>query len=439
MKLAVKIPAALATGLLLLSCAIFSNSVEPPQETAPPVVPEPTFTSQPQPASGLDKWSLWANGTQLRGANIWQRIVVPDLDGPEFLGDGYIGPPYTQADFDELAALGANYVNLSIPGLFTERPPYMLDEQAQANLDHLLEMAQQADLFVVITFRTGPGRSDFTFYRDGAGDWFDADLLIESVWTEQAAQDAWVDMWRYTAERYRDNPVVVGYDLMCEPNANAVALGLYDPQEFYPQYAGSLHDWNQFYPRIIEGIRQVDSKTPILVSGMGWGAVRWLPYLQVVDDPRIVYAAHQYEPQEGYTHQDPPPAHNAYPGRFDLDWDGQPDVFDRAWLEGFLSIIADFKREHNMPVVVNEFGVIRWVPGAADFMRDEMDIFETFGINYALWVWNPAWAPWTESVTDFNFRFGPDPANITPVENDLQAVIQDFWSRNTVRPSSFKR
>ena len=90
-----------------------------------------------------------------------------------------------------------------------------------------------------------------------------------------------------------------------------------------------------------------------------------------------------------------------------------------------------------MPVAVNEFGVTRWVPNAADFMRDEMDIFEGMGINYALWVWNPDWAPWSESVTEFNFRYGEDPENLLPVENDLQTVILEFWARNTIRPSNF--
>jgi hypothetical protein len=400
------------------------------QETLPAATPAKPVIVTP------DKWSLWTDGTQLRGANTWQRIVVPDLDGPEFLGDNYIGPPYTQADFDALAALGANYINLSHPGLYTERPPYVLDEQVQANLDSLIEMAARADLFVVITFRTGPGRSDFTFYRDGAGDWFDPELLIENVWADRSAQDAWVEMWRYTAGRYRDHPVVVGYDLMCEPNPDDVALGIYDPEEFYSLHAGSMYDWNQFYPRIVAGIREVDNDTPILVSGMGWGGVRWLPYLEPSGDPRIVYAAHQYEPQSEYTHQDPP-AVNTYPGEFDLDWDGEPDLFDRAWLEDFLSILSGFRQEHGAPVAVNEFGVLRWAPGAADFMRDEMDLFEELGINHALWVWDPDWAPWTESVNEMNFRYGPAPDNAVPVENDLQIIILEFWSRNTLRPSNF--
>jgi len=66
---------------------------------------------------------------------------------------------YTQEDFDQLAALGANYVNISHPGLFIKTPPYTLDQDVQDNLDHLLDMIAQADMFAVISFRTGPGRA----------------------------------------------------------------------------------------------------------------------------------------------------------------------------------------------------------------------------------------------------------------------------------------
>jgi len=37
---------------------------------------------------GADKWTLWTVSTQLRGANIYQRRVYPDLDGDEFRGLG---------------------------------------------------------------------------------------------------------------------------------------------------------------------------------------------------------------------------------------------------------------------------------------------------------------------------------------------------------------
>lgn len=396
--------------------------------------PAPTHSPTPPaltPTATLDKWSLWTNGTQLRGANIWQRVRVPELDD-DLLGDGYIGPPYVQADFDRLAAAGANYVNLSIPGIFSERPPYALDEGAQANLDALLEMAERAGLFAVLSFRTGPGRSDFTFYRDGAGEWFDPALLIETVWTEQAAQDAWVDMWRYTATRYRGQPVIVGYDLMVEPNADEVLLDLYDPDEFYPRYANTLYDWNQLYPRIVSAIRSVDGETPILISPMGWGSVPWLPYLQPVQAERIVYAVHQYGPYL-YTHQQPD-ENKPYPGEFDVNWDEIPDRFDRNWLAAYLAPLEEFHQRTGAPIVVNEFGVVRWAPGAAEFLGDEIAWFEAHGINHALWVWEPTYEPWyTWGDRAMYYPFGPDPNNLEEVENDLWQVIQNAWAANKIR------
>ncbi|MCF6277125.1 MAG: glycoside hydrolase family 5 protein [Anaerolineales bacterium] len=403
--------------------------------TAPPTVMPPTPNSTPVlPYVAGDKFALWLDGPHLRGANIWQALVIPDLDGLQFKGSGPVGPPFTQADFDRLAALGANYVVISGPGVFTEQLPYEVDSDVVANLDDLLDMIARADMFATIAFRTGPGRSEFGLCCDGEGEF--APYTDDSMWQDQAAQDAWVKMWRYTAERYKDNPIVVGYKLMVEPNANGL-IEMYEPDKFYAQYDGTLSDWNQLYPRLVDGIREVDSQTPILIGGAGWSAVAWLPYLQPVDDPRVVYVAHQYEPQDDYTHQSPR-GRNEYPGTdFDLDYDHRPDVFDRAWLDNFLAPIDAFMTANNVPVAVDEFGVMRWVPGAAMFMNDEIGLFEERGLNYALWEWQTSWPPFAEEVHDFTFTFGPDPKNLKPVNNDLQDVIVRYWSRNIIRPSGW--
>jgi uncharacterized protein (TIGR01370 family) len=404
---------------------------------APPTAEEPVSTAVPRPHAEplVDKWDLWVGGPHLRGANIYQRRVYPELDGPDFLGSGPVGPPYTQEDLNRLAALGANYVNISHPGLFTETPPYTLDQDIQDNLDQLLDMIAQADLFAVISFRTGPGRAEFSVCcLEEAGDWYDESYLNDSVWQDQAAQDAWATMWRYTAERYRNSPIVVGYDLMVEPNSNEVWLDLWDPEEFYSDYGGTLTDWNQLYPRITAAIREVDPDTPILIGAMSYSAVEWLPYLQPTGDPRTVYAVHQYAPVQ-YTHQWHSPEFT-YPGVFDTDWDGEDDQFNRAWLEDLLSTVDDFASTHGAPVTVNEFGLVRWVPGAADFMDDQMDLFEQRGMNYALWEWASSWEPHAENDA-FNFCHGSDPDHHAEVESsDLMDVIVKYWERNTIRPSS---
>ncbi len=411
-------------------------------EKASQPVSQPTPTPQ-MPVEIKTKWDLWLNGTHLRGANVHQRRIYPSLDGPTYMGPGPAGPPFTQEDFDKLAALGANYVNISYTGLYTETPPYIVDPDLRDGLDILLEMIAHADMFAVISMRSGPGRSQFAIYY-----WEDLDRKYynDSVWQDRAAQDAWVEMWRYIAERYRDNPIVVGYDLMVEPNSNdngsdvfSDRLDIWEPDEFYSQYGGTLYDWNQLYPRITEAIREVDTETPILIAGNSYSGVRWLPYLQPTGDPRTVYAAHQYEPQSQYTHidwNDEDFMNVTYPGLIDLDWDGEKELFDRDWLDRFLTPLDAFQTAYNVPVAVNEYGIARWVNNAADFIRDEMELFEERGLNYALWEWQPYWEPLISKNSDFNFRHGPDPDNHTDVlENELLDAIVSFWAKNTIHPS----
>ena len=444
--------AALAlAALLIVGCQLTGAATAPtataPAATVPATAPTATAPatagSTVEPAADLrtkmTKWDLWSSGkTMLRGMNIHQRLIYKGWDDPAYYGDGPVGPVFTQEDFNQLAGLGANYVNVSHPGLFTVDAPYELDEGSQANLDRLLEMIARADMFAVISFRTGPGRSELTFWGVSPDDEMGRSLLNDSVWEDQAAQDAWVEMWRYTAECYRDNPVVVGYDLMVEPNSNGVFFDIWEPPDFYPAYAGTTYDWNRFYPPIAGAIRDVDPDTPILVGALSFSAAAWLPYLEPTGDPRTVYTVHQYAPMD-YTHQQPDDRGrlaNTYPGEMDLNWDGEPDSFDRDWLESALAPLDEFRKTRGMPVAVNEYGVTRYEPGAAAYLNDLMGLLENRGLNHALWSWAPAHVLDYGDTQEFEYRLGPDIDNRTrEVPNDLIDVIMRYWAKNTVRPA----
>lgn len=422
--------------MLILSCFLSS-----PFASDPPA--SPAFHPLQVPVDiPKTKWDLWKNGTTLRGANIYQRRVFPSLDGLEFLGPGPMGPPYTQEDLNELAAWGANYVNISYSGLFRVDPPYDVDPGVQKNLDDLLEKIVKADLFAVLSFRSGPGRSDLAlFYWDS----LDKRYFNDKVWNSPAAQDAWVQMWRYTAARYRNHPVIVGYDLMVEPNSNQTGsdyftdrLDIWDPAEFYSRYQGTLYDWNQLHPRIVAAIREVDPDTPVLIGGNSYSSVSWLPYVTPVNDPHVVCTVHQYEPFDSYTHKDWRAADFAqavYPGRVDLNGDGTRDNFNRAWLNAQLRPVDTFITQNHAPVAVNEFGVMRWENNAGQYLRDQMELFEQRGMNHALWLWESSWPPYA-TVDEFNFRHGPDPRNHSEVSaSDLITAIREAWARNQIRPS----
>lgn len=70
---------------------------------------------------------------------------------------------------------------------------------------------------------------------------------------------------------------------------------------------------------------------------------------------------------------------------------GEDDSFDHAWLDSLLSPADAFAAAHGAPLAASEFGPMRWQPGAADYMLDQIELFEARRMNHALWVWDPSW------------------------------------------------
>jgi len=434
------------TILLLFSSFLFLSSCRSPLElvtyeesiqlTQTPTLPAATplaaeSISTPVVEHKIDLWT--ADTPMLRGVNVWQALVIPEVDDTS-KGSGRVGPPFTQEDFDLLASLGANYVVISAPGLFTENPPYQVDPEVQRNLDILLEMIANADMFATIAFRTGPGKAEWSLCCSDTA--YYADYFNDMVWSDPEAQAAWAEMWQYTAERYRDNPAVVGYKLMVEPNAADVLYGIDSPKEFFRTYGGTLSDWVTFYPQIVNAIRAVDTETPILVGADGYSSVAWLPSLTPVDAENMVYVAHQYMPYDTYTHQNKR-GKNSYPDTFDIDDDGKSETFDKNYLSTLLQPVRQYAKKYDVSVAIDEFGVKRWVPGAADYLYDLLDLFENEGWNYAIWEWSTGYEPFGLEVDDFNYKLGTDPANKTILlDNPILNVLRAYWSLNSIRPSN---
>jgi aryl-phospho-beta-D-glucosidase BglC (GH1 family) len=347
-----------------------------------------------------DAFTLWNTGA-LRGANIFQGR------NPGGATNGFGDGDFTQADIDDLARAGANYVQISHAGTFAEQPPYALDLAAEANLDRMIDMVSAAGLYAVIAFRSGPGRNENAISnRDAAP--------LDEIWRSQAAHDAWVAMLRHTAERYGSNPAVVGYSIMVEPNAYAL-FGFVDPPEFYLTHARELEDVNRLHVDATAAIRQVDPETPILLEPDGYGNLNWVPFLFVPTDARTVYTTHDYTPFD-YTHEVVNGA--TYPGMYDIDGDNQKERVDQAFLATHLGALQTVSDERGVPVAITEFGVHRTAPNAATYMSDRIGIQNTLG-SWAVWTWQPA-----GFIDPFNMH------EASPVLDALKAG----WAGNCVRP-----
>ncbi len=384
-----------------------------PTEPAETKDPEPSVSKAGRQPAAIEKWDLWLDGPRLRGVDIHPCSL--------FTVDG-CAQPTTRQDLQDLRDLGANLINASYPGVFSEEPPYEVDPVALEYLDNLIAWAQEVELYVVIHFRTGPGRNEGAIVLEGEP--------LYNVWYDQAAHDAWVEMWRFTAERYRDVPVVAGYNLMVEPNSNTLidTNSEMAPVEVQALMAGTLMDWNAFAAEITTAIRQVDPETPIIVNSLNWASAEWFAALEPTGDARTVYSLHAYDP-DVYILQEEGETTYHYPDVVD-DY-GETITFDRAWLEENYRPVRQFAREHKAPIYVGEFGLLRWVPDADAFLHDQTELFEEYGWNYAVYVWRGDEA----DFDGFNLEYGPDPGNHAPApENPLLNVFLDRWARNTDFP-----
>jgi Cellulase (glycosyl hydrolase family 5) len=366
-----------------------------------------TAAAAPACSQVTDRMAPWRSG-DLRGANIWQgRWGATSSPYP----GRAIGAPITQADLDGLRALGANYVQLSVAGPFGERAPYAPDPVAEAVIDDVVAKAGRAGMFVVIAFRSGPGRNEQAISRSTNTAVFGP--VVEDFWTSPTAQAAWLAMLRHTASRYGANPAVIGIDPLVEPN-DVARRGFPPPAEFAARYGGTIEDVNRFQVRAAAAIRAV-SDVPILVEGEGYGSVAYLPTVVPTGDPRTVYTVHFYEPMT-YTNQ-APGAGVAYPGA----------VQRRA-----LAPVGAFAATHGVPVAVTEIGVRRYAPGAAQYLADTLRVLDDLGASHALWEF--VVAAQRPLYNDFDLMGSPDAAVKAAVGGPLQTVVEAEFARNCARP-----
>ena len=101
-------------------------------------------------------------------------------------------------------------------------------------------------------------------------------FLFESA----ESQELTVNIWRKIAARYRDEPTVIGYDLLNEPIAH-----YFDTVSLNPKL-------EPLYRKIVAGIREVDRNHIIFLGGAQWDTnfkVFGPPF-----DDKLAYTFHKY-------------------------------------------------------------------------------------------------------------------------------------------------
>ena len=192
-------------------------------------------------------------------------------------------------------------------------------------LDRLVQWCRESGLRVIIDLHAAPGGQTGVNHDDGTG--FPLTFYVPRY------RQLTVGLWRALAAHYRDEPAILGYDLLNEP------ISPYSDEDYLNPRLEPL------YRKIVAAIRSVDTNHLVLLAGAQWStsfAVFDRPF-----DANAVYTYHKF-------------------------WAAPT----RDALQGYLN----FSNRWNVPLLIGETGEL--TDGWNESFRR---LNERFGIGWCFW------------------------------------------------------
>lgn len=202
-------------------------------------------------------------------------MVGPDFTAKFWQGfkDNYI----TRSDIEFIARTGANTIRLPFNyKLFTDED-YMgltAKQDGFARIDSVIDWCRDNGLYLVLDMHDCPGGQTGDNIDNGHGyPW-----LFESEYSQQLFCKVWQDI----ANRYKNEPVILGYELMNEPIA-----------PFFDNKEDLNAKLEPLYKRAVTAIRKVDTNHIILLGGAQWNSI-FTMFQDWTFDHNIMYTCHRY-------------------------------------------------------------------------------------------------------------------------------------------------
>ena len=203
-----------------------------------------------------------------------------ELVGPDFTAefwkmfkDNYV----TREDIEFIASTGANTIRVPFHyKLFTDEDYMGLksDQDGFKRLDDVIGWCREFGLYVILDMHDAPGGQT----GDNIDDSYGYPWLFES----EESQLLFCDIWRRIAEYYRNEPVILGYDLINEPIAP-----YFDNMDELNKLLEPLHK------RVTAVIREVDPNHIIMLGAPQWNG-NFSPFTDWTYDDNIMYTCHRY-------------------------------------------------------------------------------------------------------------------------------------------------
>jgi endoglucanase len=181
----------------------------------------------------------------------------------------------TGADIHYIKSLGMNSIRVPFNYKLFTNEDYLGQNNSKRGfelLDKLIGWCKKENLYVVLDMHCAPGGQTGDNIDDGYGYPF----LFESP----ASRQLTIKIWHSIADHYKNEPIILGYDLLNEPIAH------YFNKEKLNPYLEPL------YKEITAAVRQVDKNHIVILGGAQWDSN--LNLFGAPFDPKLIYTFHKY-------------------------------------------------------------------------------------------------------------------------------------------------
>lgn len=205
----------------------------------------------------------------------FKEMVGPDFTNKfwKLFKDNYV----TREDISYLKATGMNTIRAPFHyKLFTDEDYMGLhsNQDGFERMDSLISWCKDAGLYIILDMHDAPGGQT----GDNIDDSYGYPWLFEC----EESQNLFIDIWVKIAERYKNEPVILGYDLINEP----IAPYFENKEELNAKL-------EPLYKKVTSAIRRVDKNHIILLGGAQWNG-NFNVFSDWSFDDKIMYTCHRY-------------------------------------------------------------------------------------------------------------------------------------------------
>ena len=187
--------------------------------------------------------------------------------------DNYI----TREDIAYIKQTGMNSIRLPFHYKSFTDEDYMglkSNQDGFARIDSVIKWCKEEGLYVILDMHDAPGGQT----GDNIDDSYGYPWLFES----EESQQLFCEIWKKIANRYKDEPAILGYDLLNEP----IATHFNNKEEINKHLV-------PVYKKGIEAIRSVDKNHIILLGGAQWNS-NFTMFDEKAIDSKMMYTCHRY-------------------------------------------------------------------------------------------------------------------------------------------------